>query len=435
VLRRVGSIALLLSPGCFEDVDPAPIEDDGATDESSDEGGPAVCGDAVVQADEACDDGNEIAGDGCTACQWSGTVVWEKIEGSAGGWAREAGTDVAVDAEGRVFVSGVVTGGNSADIWVRAFDGADGTVLWTATEHRGEDVGAAVAADGAGGAFVAGMLGGGMLGATNPWLAHYDAGGASVFETIVPLAVGWGAAVGIAPVGDTVLTSGFRIDGIAADAVVAEFDASGEATGREYAVDAGLSDLGWRIAAAGSQIRATAYLSTMAVVAGWNDGFRIEPTWVTPIPGAVQTGAFGAMEGLQPISLAIADGGTTFVCATVASGTTSANFQLSRIEPDGQMQWSQQHDAGGIDICGGVAVDGAGDVVIVGSSAVSDSDATIAVAKYTASAELVWEATIEHDSGIANGVEVAVGPDGGIFITGAVGTADDPDIYVARLVP
>ena len=427
VMRRVGWMAALLLWGCFEDVDPPMVEGTGGT------GGEAVCGDGVVEGEEACDDANEIDGDGCTQCLESGTVEWVQIEGVQGSTvATESGTDVAVDADGRVFVSGVVAGGNSADIWARAFEG-DGTVIWTATEHIGDDYGAGVWADGQGGAYVSGMVGGGLAG-LRPWLAHFDGSGASVFETIVEPPVGWGAAVGITRSGDTLLTVGFLVDGLFTNAYVSEFGTDGVATGREFVVDLGISDFGWRIAAAGARVRATAYVSTMAVVAGWNDGFDAEPTWVTAIPGAVQSGAFAAMEGLQPLSLAVTDDGVTFACATVANGG-SANFQLLRIEADGTVMWNKQHDAGATDVCGGIAVDAEGNVVVVGTSAAGESQATIAVAKYTGSADLVWEGTIAHDTGFANGVEVAIGPDGGIFVVGAVGSPDDLDIWVARLVP
>jgi hypothetical protein len=290
-----------------------------------------------------------------------------------------------------------------------------------------------VAADGEGGAYVAGLLGGGMASALEPWLAHYDASGTSTFESVVEMEMVWGAAVDIAVADDVLVTNGFRLSGIASDAVVMEFGLGGESTGREYLVDAGLSDFGWRVEADGARLRASAFLSTVAAVGGWNDGFDAEPTWVATIPGAVQSSSFNAMEGFQPISLAL-HGDDTFACATVASGT-NANFQLSRIDGNGEIQWSEQHDAGATEACGGVAVDGAGDVVVVGTSAVGDAEQSMAIAKYTANADLVWEATIEHAGGIANGVEVGVGPDGGIFVVGAVGTMGDIDIYVARLVP
>lgn len=427
VLRRVagiGSMAAFLGAGCFEDVDPMIVEGTA---------GDPVCGDGVVEGDETCDDGNEIDGDGCTACRSSGSVEWFHRDGVAG-TVSEGATDVAVDAQGRVFVSGAIAGGNSPDIWARAFDGADGTILWTATEHVGDDYGTSVWADGRGGAYVSGLVGGSLSG-PRPWLGHFDDVGASVFETTVELDVGWGAAVGITAVDDTLLTVGFLVDGIFTNGFVSEFGSDGVATGREIVVDVGPSDFGWRIAAAGQRVRATAYVSTMAVVAGWNAGFATEPMWFTPIEGAVQSGAFSAAEGLRPLSVALRDDGVAFACATVAVAGGSANFLIVRLADDGQVAWSQQHDAGGMDVCGGVAVDPAGDVVVVGTTAASETEASIAVAKYTASAELVWEATVEHDTPFANGVEVAVGQDGGIFVVGSVGTPDDRDIWVARLVP
>lgn len=48
-----------------------------AGEESSSGGPPAVCGNAVVEADEGCDDGNAENADGCSAaCEVSGSIRW-----------------------------------------------------------------------------------------------------------------------------------------------------------------------------------------------------------------------------------------------------------------------------------------------------------------------------------------------------------------------
>lgn len=50
---------------------------DGSSDETSSSGGAVrSCGDGIVQPPEACDDGNETHGDGCSACAVSGTELW-----------------------------------------------------------------------------------------------------------------------------------------------------------------------------------------------------------------------------------------------------------------------------------------------------------------------------------------------------------------------
>jgi cysteine-rich repeat protein len=61
--------------------------------EGTDTGTP-LCGNMMLDGDEACDDGNDINGDGCnTDCVESGTLLWELVLPSDGG---EAAVDVAV---------------------------------------------------------------------------------------------------------------------------------------------------------------------------------------------------------------------------------------------------------------------------------------------------------------------------------------------------
>lgn len=118
------------------------------------EPGPAVCGDGIVAAGEACDDGNDEPNDGCDAdCSVTGEVVWT-VEGpgeiidlavapdgtiiacgrdstafltafapdGAELWSREVKSygEIAVDAAGRIFVLSSLAGVHSYEA-----DGAD----------------------------------------------------------------------------------------------------------------------------------------------------------------------------------------------------------------------------------------------------------------------------------------------------------------------
>lgn len=78
----------------------------GTGDGSSSAGTQDRCGDGVVVAPEACDDGNQLDGDGCNSdCQISGSQAWCKAEiGDDGGTT--IGNSVAVDSEGNVIVVG-----------------------------------------------------------------------------------------------------------------------------------------------------------------------------------------------------------------------------------------------------------------------------------------------------------------------------------------
>lgn len=71
-----------------------------ATDGTTDEPAPGVCGDGVVNAGEACDDGDDEPNDGCdAACTRSGEVVWTvERDGEIFGFA--------MAADGTIYVSG-----------------------------------------------------------------------------------------------------------------------------------------------------------------------------------------------------------------------------------------------------------------------------------------------------------------------------------------
>jgi cysteine-rich repeat protein len=82
--------------------------------------GPGVCGDGVVGEDEACDDGNADADDGCDVmCARTGNVAWTFTPD-----ATQLASDVAVDADGRIIVVGP---------GVLFALGPDGEVLWQRT--------------------------------------------------------------------------------------------------------------------------------------------------------------------------------------------------------------------------------------------------------------------------------------------------------------
>ncbi|MEM6995067.1 MAG: hypothetical protein AAF721_31425 [Myxococcota bacterium] len=92
-----------------------------------------TCGDGVVQANEACDDANDIDGDGCNRdCRPSGEELWTVGYASPGN-VRDRCYSVAVDSQGSAAVIGHVTvEGQGHNLWVRQYT-ADGEPGWTWT--------------------------------------------------------------------------------------------------------------------------------------------------------------------------------------------------------------------------------------------------------------------------------------------------------------
>jgi len=111
------------------------------------------CGDGEVNGPEACDDGNNAGDDECNAdCVLPGTLLWTRnYTGEDAGNARARGA--AVDASGNVIVVGeefVV--GQNANVWARKYT-PEGEVLWTWSWNgasNGDDIAHAVAIDPAG---------------------------------------------------------------------------------------------------------------------------------------------------------------------------------------------------------------------------------------------------------------------------------------------
>ncbi|MCY1064580.1 PQQ-binding-like beta-propeller repeat protein [Nannocystis sp. RBIL2] len=89
-----------------------------ATTGTTDEPVPGVCGDGVVNAGEACDDGDGEPNDGCdAACTRSGEVVWTvERDGEIFGFA--------MAADGTIYVSGI-----DPEAFLAAF-APDGSDLW-----------------------------------------------------------------------------------------------------------------------------------------------------------------------------------------------------------------------------------------------------------------------------------------------------------------
>jgi uncharacterized delta-60 repeat protein len=97
----------------------------------ADTGIPAGCGDGTRDADEQCDDGNLEEGDGCNPdCRLSGQVQWQHF-GAAGFGLDDDANDVAVAADGSVYMVGYTSNvGDLDDQWLRKLSDVGG-MLWT----------------------------------------------------------------------------------------------------------------------------------------------------------------------------------------------------------------------------------------------------------------------------------------------------------------
>lgn len=99
------------------------VETDTADASSTGEPGPAVCGDGIVQASEACDDGNDESGDSCLFCHRRPKTDWTV---ALDGRQRSAATGVTVAPTGEIVVVGEEDAGDlyAPFVLVLAPDGA-----------------------------------------------------------------------------------------------------------------------------------------------------------------------------------------------------------------------------------------------------------------------------------------------------------------------
>lgn len=108
-----------------------------------------TCGDGVAQANEECDDANEVDGDGCNNdCRVSGQELWTVGYASPGN-VRDRCYSVAVDSQGNAAVIGHVSvEGQGQNLWVRQYS-ADGEAGWTWTlngDSNGDEEGWSIVA-------------------------------------------------------------------------------------------------------------------------------------------------------------------------------------------------------------------------------------------------------------------------------------------------
>jgi cysteine-rich repeat protein len=334
------------------------------------------CGDGEVNGPEACDDGNAKDGDGCNVdCVQSGSELWTQgYGGEDAGNARARG--VAVDGEGNVTVVGeefVV--GQNANVWLRKYT-PDGDVLWSRAwdgPSSGDDIAYAVAVDGADDLVITGE--------------QYVAGdGADIF------------VAKLAPDGETIWQLSHSGQGGLGDrgfGVAVDADGNIAVTGEEYAL-IGLHNVWTRLMDA--------------------DGTEI---W---------TDVFDANAGNdRGNAVAFTDDGEVIVAGEIYVPIGLADLWLRKYGADGAEMWTRTADnMAGNDAWHAVAIDGEGNIGLVGEVYEVNGLAAIVVALHNVSGFQVWANYQDSDGGdndIGHGVAFAA--DGSLVAVGQEYTAND----------
>jgi cysteine-rich repeat protein len=404
--------------------------------------GEPACGNGVVEADEACDDGNLADGDCCPAdcaagATEPGQVCWTVVfEGDKD--AGDRGLGVVLDDAGEVYVlATVVDQFPGSDILVRRYD--PGAVSqWTQQFDggvNGADVGLTMAGDGAGFMIAAGRMTTAQGEPSVPWLTKCTPTGQTVWTVLDPGPISAGG-LAMAEGGEFVLVGVIQQGGN--DALIRRHDADG---GELWtAVHAGAD--GGSDAAAGVAVDAAGELIVVGREFTDAQGFDV---WIrrygpdgTPGWSATVDGPAGGNDWASDVAVGPDD--TFVVVGRVEQGDGFADAWLRKYGADGEVLWTRTFagEAGGSDEAVAVAVAPGGEFAVTGRTAVAADDDDIFVAKHAPDGEPLWLRT----HGGAQGVDdppgdVAIAADGSVVAIGTVGVVPmvNSDVWLRKYGP
>ncbi len=390
------------------------------------------CGNDIVEAGEACDDGNDVDGDGCnTDCVESGTVLWDVVHPELGSVAR----GVAVGPRGDVAVVGGRVEDGQSDVLVLFFN-RDGVAQWQrvhASPEDGTDEGRQVNFDDAGNLFVTAFETRDDLEPaqrTNAWTRQYDTQGTEGWTATYDGA-GSGNDRGndVAWAGDEVIVAGLT----AGDTWLQGYAASDGAV--RWTFEDGFNETAF------DQAQAIVVDGDSIYVAGEMDNAdegrdawlaRLSVSGDTATADWLEVIDAGGSQSDSAYGIALApDGGLAI------GGRRGERAWLAKFQPDGTLDWERYDDdlQDPADVRG-VAVDSVGQVIAIGyeTDPVQGEDAF--VTKYDVDGAMLW--TQRYD-GPAGGTDraraVAVGPDRTIAVSGFTDAVDGRRLWVRKYAP
>ncbi|HWB74529.1 MAG TPA: hypothetical protein VG755_06230 [Nannocystaceae bacterium] len=337
------------------------------------------CGDSIQQGDEACDDGDQSNGNGCNVdCIVSGTVLWTQVFDGPGHDA-DAGRALALDEEDAIYVVGDVDLYSTA--WIRRLD-THGTEDWTQT------------------------FAGPANGASNPSAAAW--GGSPELHV-----VGTHDASSLANDDDAWLrryTEASTLDG--------SFTWDNSANTADHAAGIAVNDNGQQFVLGDS--------NRFDLDQSWNVWLRKldvegDEMWTQTYDGGAADEAGGlAIDG---------DGNVIAVGQTIVSGD-GRNVWVRKYSTEGATLWTRTYaGAGGCSDYGNdVAVDADDNVVVVGQSC-----GDVFVQKFAADGSVEWNDTFDGPDGLADlAAGVAADSQGAVIVAGAQWVDYHQDAWVRK---
>jgi hypothetical protein len=420
--RRYGELAGMgFGSQCLDDSE---IADD-ATDTDA-ATGDASTSEGTSEQSEHGEDDTSTGDEGCDPeCVEPGTLLWMVVEdGPAGG--SDALLNVAVDDADRIFVTGYVNvPGQGDDLVVREVASEDGATVWTETfDGGGDEKGWGIVVDSDDAVLIAGE-GSGMP--RRAYVGRYRDDGVLLWELERE---GSGFEIDVDPANDVVV-----VGRIGSEAWLAKYDDEGEPIWELTQPGPAGNAVGWDLTVdAAGDVIAIGSEQTDEGGRCWVRKYTSDGTTQSWSVGLAGVGT-GPNEGLGN---AMAPDGDIVAVGNMSVGN-DFHAWIAKYGPEGQLKWTRGYTAegGGTANAHHVAVDGEGNIHVVGWQRASNETFDAWVGKYAPGGDELWSRTQAGDGGGHDrGYGIAVDSQGHAIVVGYLFTRDgQEDLWVAKYAP
>jgi uncharacterized delta-60 repeat protein len=359
------------------------------------------------------------------------TVAGSYWIATLGGASSDYGNAIAVDGSGNVYVSGFTfsSGAGNGDATIAKYN-SSGTIQWQRTLGGADtDYGYGIAVDGYGNVYITGLTVSSGAGVQDVLIAKYDTSGAIQWQrTLGGASTDTGNAIAVDGSGNVYVTGSTTSS---VDVLIAKYNTSGTIQWQRTLGGAS-NDIANGIAVDGSgNVYVTGYTDSSGaggqdvLIAKYNTSGGID--WQRTLGGALSDFGYG---------IAVDGSGNVYVTGyTGSSGAGVQDVLIAKYNTSGAIQWQRTLGGTSVDTVNAIAVDGSGNVYITGSTFSSGAgNYDILIAKYNTSGTIQWQRTLGGASS-DQGYGIAVDGSGNLYIIGSTTSsgAGGQDVLIAKL--